>query len=102
MEGSAADLLRSSVERSSQVGEPRVIRLRRSAANTVSTVSTVSGVRDFGSEPISEGRSKGRFPVTAINMISCHTSEALSAGADDADGAEERSPFLPDKAAGED
>jgi hypothetical protein len=88
--GSAADLLRISVERSSQTGDStgriknpralaghlrraqtflralgvditfsregragtRVIRIRRSAENNVSTVSTVSRIRDCGSEPL--------------------------------------------------
>jgi hypothetical protein len=88
--GSAADLLRISVERSSQTGDStgriknpralaghlrraqtflralgvditfsregragtRVIRIRRSAENNVSTVSTVSRIRNCGSEPL--------------------------------------------------
>jgi hypothetical protein len=127
--GSAADLLRVSVERSLQWGDrsgrlknpralagqlrraqtslrtlgidisfsregragTRVIRLRRSAENSVSTVSTVSRVRDCESQPDPEERSLGRSWTSSDD--SCGLSAAPSAAADDADDADAKAAF---------
>jgi hypothetical protein len=135
--GSAADLLRVSVERSSDriprdgTGWPknpralaghlrraqtflrafgieiafsregragsRVIRMRTSLENTVSTVSSVSSVRDSGPEPGSEQHSSGLASAVWDDSRRAGVRPTLlpSTAADDADGADAKatSPF---------
>jgi hypothetical protein len=122
--GSAADLLRVSVERTRQTSDrtgwpknpralaghlrraqtflralgleitfsregrtgSRVIRMRTSLENTVSTVSSVSSVRDSGSEPGSEQQSSD--PASAVWDDSRRAGARPTRPADDADGAD--------------
>ena len=127
--GSAADLLRVSVERTRQTSDrtgwpknpralaghlrraqtflralgleitfsregrtgSRVIRMRTSLENTVSTVSSVSSVRDSGPEPGSEQQSSdpaGAFGTIAVELVHAQPCTCPVRPADDADGAD--------------
>jgi hypothetical protein len=74
----------------------RVIRMRTSLGNTVSTVRTVSSARDSGLEPDSEQLSPGLPNAVrddSRRVGSPLTLQGLSPAADDADGADAKATF---------